>query len=897
MSNTTVRWRTAAATGEQRLSRKAQCALCNRLIHEKIDIGGCWCGDCSYCLIKLSNCPLSSVGGDGIRMRFRTDLILQDLKVASRSLWRTKGLSVTVILTLALGIGANAAIFSLVRGVLLRPLVNRDEEHLLYIRQSAPGLELENARFSVPEIQDLKAGLKTISALGDFSEIGFTMVGLGEPREVRAGVVGGSYFKVMGLRPVLGRLLDEHDDGPNAAGACVLTYRFWSNSLKSDPTVIGKTVRLGDRDATIVGVLEPSVPYPARTEIIANVVTSPHHLSATMVLGRVHRMTELFGRLAPGATVEQANAELQTVYASMVKAHPEAYSPQAKGQIHAVLLRDQISSGARTVLLVMLAASLLIFIIACSNVANLILSRSVRREGELAIRAALGASHGALRRTLLAKSLLLCGAGAVLGVLSAGPMVAILSGYASRFSVRALDLKLDMSVLWVGAALAIVAAILLAFVPRLPNAESSSGMTLSSSSLRITGSTSRRLRMFAVTQIAASFILLAGSSILIKTLLTLQNQQTGFDMRRVLVLNVPVVSYGRTPEEIINFYREAIRRIEQLPGVDRVALGTQAPWRDNSFIFDFQVAAEGHIKSQREADPRVGFRVISPGFFSSLGVPLIAGRDFNDEDKRGGEPVVVISQSAAQRLFPGQDPINRHIMWTDPIMKFIYISTAPRRIIGVVADMDDTHLIPEPEQTIYHPFGQIPDVSADKDVSLFGGRLFVHTRMDPHGLITPITQIIRKMAIDQPVERAATLEEIRAEVLTPDRLNTFVFGGFAAVALTIAVVGVAGVLAFSVSGRIREFGIRLAVGAQPRHLLLGVVGEGALMATTGVLIGAACGYGITKLAVRYFPDLQMPTAAPLIASVGVLLAAAIIASAFPAERAARVDVTEALRSE
>jgi len=442
-----------------------------------------------------------------------------------------------------------------------------------------------------------------------------------------------------------------------------------------------------------------------------------------------------------------------------------------------------------------------------------------------------------------------------------------------------------------------VAAILLAYVPRLPSAESSSGMTLSSSSLRITGSTSRRLRMFAVTQIAASFILLAGSSILIKTLLTLQNQQTGFDMRRVLVLNVPVVSYGRTPEEIINFYREAIRRIEQLPGVDRVALGTQAPWRDNSFIFDFQVAAEGHIKSQREADPRVGFRVISPGFFSSLGVPLIAGRDFNDEDKRGGEPVVVISQSAAQRLFPGQDPINHHIMWTDPIMKFIYISTAPRRVVGVVADMDDTHLVPEAQQTIYHPFGQIPDVSADKDVSLFGGRLFVHTRMDPHGLITPITEIIRKMAVDQAVGRAATLEEIRAEVLTPERLNSFVFGGFAAVALTIAVVGVAGVLAFSVSGRTREFGIRLAVGAQPRNLLLGVVAEGVVMAMMGIFTGALIGYGLTKLAMRLFPALETPSTAPIVVSILLLMAATVIGSMFPAERAARVDVTEALRSE
>jgi ABC-type antimicrobial peptide transport system permease subunit len=236
-------------------------------------------------------------------------------------------------------------------------------------------------------------------------------------------------------------------------------------------------------------------------------------------------------------------------------------------------------------------------------------------------------------------------------------------------------------------------------------------------------------------------------------------------------------------------------------------------------------------------------------------------------------------------------------MWTDPIMKFIYIGTGPRRIVGVVADMDDDHLVPEAALTVYHPFGQIPDVSADKDVSLFGGRLFVHTRMDPHGLITPITQIIRKMAVDQPVERAATLEEVRAEVLTPERLNTLVFGGFAFVALAIAVVGVAGVLAFSVSGRIREFGIRLAVGAQPRHLLLGVVGQGAVIAVTGVLVGAVSGYGLARLASRYFPSLQMPSTLPVAASIFVLVAAAVVASVFPAERAARVDPNVALRSE
>jgi predicted permease len=831
-------------------------------------------------------------------MNGRLELFLQDLKFALRSLARAKGLSITVVLTLALGIGANAAIFSLVRGVLLRPLVNRDEDRLIYIRQSAPGIGVENANFSVPEIQDLRAGIKTLSEFGDFSTIGFTVVGLGDPREVRAGVVGGSYFEVMGLHPVLGRLLDMHDDGPNAAGAAVLTYRFWTTTLKSDPSVIGKQIRLGERSATIVGVLEPSVPYPAETEIIANVVTSPHHLSATMVTGRVHRMTELFGRLAPGATLESANAELSTVYAAMIREHQEAYAQKGENRIHAVLLRDQITSGARTILWVLLAASILVFIIACSNVANLILARSVRREGELAIRAALGASGGALRRTLLAESLLLCGAGAILGVLSARPMVAILARYASRFSVRALDLTIDASMLWVGAGLAILASVLLAFVPRLPSASASQGFGLASGGVRITGSTSRRLRIFAVTQIAASFMLLAGASMLIKTLLTLQATQTGFDMHRVLAMNVPVMSYGKTPDQIINFYRETIRRINEIPGVDRVALGTNIPWRDaGGFGPGFAFSGEGHVKGVHEEDPRAQFRVVSPSFFAALGVPMVAGRDFDDNDRRGGEPVVIVSQSVAQQMFPGQDPINRHIMWTDPVMNFIFVSTGPRRIVGVAADVDDEHVVPGAALTVYHPFGQIPDDAANKELPLFGGRLFVHTRMDPYALVTPITRIVRDMAADQPVEHAATLEDIRAEILTPDRLNTIVFGGFAAVALAIAIVGVAGVLAFSVSARTREFGIRLAVGSQPGRLLAGVIAEGAVMAGAGVVAGAVLGYVLARLAGGYIPDIRMPSAVPVVASAFVLLAAAGIASALPAARAARVDVIQALRSE
>lgn len=813
---------------------------------------------------------------------------VHELRLALRSLTRAKGLFLTVVLTLALGIGANAAIFSVVRGVLLRPLANRDEHRLIYIRQSAPGRNVENATFSVPEIQDLRTRVKTVTAFGEFSTIGFLMVGLGEPRQVRAGVVDGHFFEVMGLRPVLGRAIATTDDGPSAAGVAMLTHRFWMTTYKGDPAVLGKEVRLGTRTATIIGVLEPSVPYPADTEVIANMVTSPHHMSATMVTGREHRMTEVFGRLAPEADLESARAELRAVHAAIVSSFPEAYPVKADFRLDARLLRDQITAQARTVLLVLLAAAALIFVIACSNVANLILARSVRRESELAVRAALGASAAALRKTLLAESLVVCLTGAIVGVLIAQPMVSVLGRYASRFSVRALDLTLDASLLWVGVTLAAIAAVLLAFVPRLPASDASHGLAQAGNSARFTGSSNLRLKAFAITQIAASFLLLAGAGMLVRTLITLQAARPGIQTTGVLAVNVPVSSFGRTRDQVLQFYRELRRRTSEVPGVRNVALGGTVPWRDvNNLGGGMQFSVEGRVKENGEEDPIARSRSVGPGFFATLGIPILAGRDFTDDDRAGSERVVIVSQTLAQRMFATAEVVNRKLFWTDPIGKFINLSPEPRRIVGVVADLDDASITPQPTLTVYQPFEQEGG----------GSRLFVHAAGDPYALVPTITKIVREMAQDVPVERPATLDDVRAEVMAPDRLNAIVFGGFAAVALAIAVVGVAGVLAFSVSGRTREFGIRMAVGSQPREILRQVLGEGVLMAVLGVVAGLLLGLAAWRLAGGIFPQVQLPGVVPIMAAAALLLVSAIAASLTPASRASRVDVMQALRND
>jgi predicted permease len=808
----------------------------------------------------------------------------QDVRVGLRSLRRARGLSATVVVTLALGIGANAAIFSVVREVLLRPLVNRDQDRLIYIRQSAPGLGADNLTFSVPEIDDLKSRVTTISAFGEFSTIEFTMIGIGEPRVVQAGVVSGSFFDVMGLRPVLGRLLGAADDGPDAAGAAVLTHRFWSTALNRDTSVIGRQVRLGTRTAIVVGVLEPSVPYPADTEIIANVVTSPHHLGATMVTGRTHRMTELFGRLAPGATLDAARTELIAVHAAMMREHQEAYSASANMQLSATRLRDQIAAPARTILLLLLAAAGVVFVIACSNVASLILARSVSREGELAVRAALGASPGALRRTLLAESLVLCGAGAILGVLLARPFVSVVGRYAARFSVRALDVTVDASLLWVGAGLALAAAVVLAYVPWLPSTHAPTGLGLASSSIRITPGTNRRLRLFAITQIAFSFVLLAGAGTLVAAVVALQSARTGYNMQQVLAVDVPPPSLGLINGQEMNFYQELTQRVAALPGVEGVAIGSFVPWRDaGTFGPGTQFAVDGYTPENGEEDPRARLRVVSPGFFEVLGVPVIAGRDFTAEDRRGGELVVIVSQSVAQRLFANSSALNRKMWWTDPY----FGKPQPRRIVGVVADVDDENVVPGPALTIYHPVQQMGVT----------GRLFVHASGDPYALVPSVTRVIRELSANQPVERSATLADVRAEVLAPERLNAFVLSGFAAIALLIAVVGVAGVLGFSVSARTREFGVRLAVGSAPRHLLVRVLFEGAVIVAIGIAAGASGGYALAVMAASQVENMRLPGALPIVGAAAVLAGAALLASLMPAVRASRVDVLQALRSE
>ncbi len=420
----------------------------------------------------------------------------------------------------------------------------------------------------------------------------------------------------------------------------------------------------------------------------------------------------------------------------------------------------------------LIAAAGVVFLIACSNAASLILARSVRRESELAVRAALGASHGALRRMLLAESLVLCGAGAVLGVLLARPLVAVVARFAARFSVRALEVTVDQSLLWVGVGLALAAAVLLAYVPRLPSPHVPTGFGLAGGGVRIAPGTNRRLRVLATTQIAFSFVLLAGAGMLLASFVALQKANTGYNLRQVLALDLPdAVDRHRTTRRRWRSIKDDDPAHRRAAGVKGVALGNFVPWRDAGTLGPgFQFAAEGYTPASGEENPHARLRVVAPGFFAVLGVPLLAGRDFTDEDRRGSELVVIVTESVARRLFPDGDAMNRKLWWTDPY----FGKPQPRRIVGVVRGCRRR------ERRGRAGAHDLPPGAADaasRDACLCTRRA-TRTRS-----CLTVKRIIREMSADQPVERVATLEDVRADVLAPERLNVFVVSGFAGIAL------------------------------------------------------------------------------------------------------------------
>jgi putative ABC transport system permease protein len=656
--------------------------------------------------------------------------VAADLRYAFRALRHSRAFALVVVITLALGIGANTAIFSVVRGVLLKPLPHRDGERLVYLRQSADGPGQANLSFSVPEVNDLRKGAPSLGGIAEYSAWTVTMEGNEAAERVDVGLVTGNFFEVMGLSPLLGRLTRPSDDGPGVPPVMVLTYHWWMKRFGGDPDIVGKQVRLDGNSVTVIGVVEPAPWFPDRVDALLNMVNSEHHLSAQMVHGRTHRMTQVTARLAPGATLEQVKAEVGAVYTRIQREFREAYDPGSHFRVAVIPFREALGERARMTLWLLMGAAAFVMIISAANVVNLTLMRGVRREQELVVRAALGAGAGRLRRLLLAENLVLTLIGAALGVVIAIAGLRLLVSFADRYSPRASEIRLDLVVLGFTLGLSVVLALLLSFVASLPK-EGTFASWISAGVRRMSGSLrkQRLQRGLVVAQIAVSVVLLAGAGLLTRTMIELSEVDTGLRTEQVLTMQVPLLTpaqlvgavtrataaarSGQSPAaammEIARLdggakerYERMRREIRALPGVIDVGLGSTVPLRSSTVQFDLK--AEGKSLAVGEAMPRADFRTASPEYFRAAGIPLLRGREFAATDRPGSGRVAIINKALADRLFPNEDPLGKRVGWTGEILKFTPISTEWRTIVGVVGNTQDGGLDAKPRPVMFQPF-------------------------------------------------------------------------------------------------------------------------------------------------------------------------------------------------
>ncbi|MGQ0703977.1 MAG: ABC transporter permease [Gemmatimonadales bacterium] len=817
--------------------------------------------------------------------------LLQDIRYAIRSLRQSPGFATVAILTLGLGIGANTAIFSVVRGVLLKPLPHREGDRLVYLRHSADGPGRANLAFSVPEVNDFRAGAPSLGGIAEYSEWTGVIQGDEGAARIPVGLVTGNFFEVMGLSPILGRLTQPEDDGPGVPPVMVLTRGFWLSRFGGDSSIVGKQVRIDNRSVTVIGVVQEAPHFPTRVDALLNMVFSEHHLSAFMVQGRTHRMTEMVARLSPGATVAQARAEVATAYTRMQRDFAEAYDAASHYRVTVFPFKEVLGERAQLVLWLLMGAAAFVLLISAANVANLTLMRGVRREHELVARAALGAGTGRLRRLLLVENLLLALSGAGLGLLLAkgglGPLVSL----ADRYSPRAGEIRLDTTVLGFTLAVSFGLAFLLSFAAWLPR-EGAIASLLAGGGRALAGSPRRQRlqRGLVVAQVAVSVVLLAGAGLLTRTMLRLADVRTGLVSEEILTMQVPLLNFTELVTnpgldvEAKDRYERIRLEIAALPGVKLAGVGSPAPLRRSGVVFD--VKAEGKTVPPGEPMPSGELRTANPEFFRAAGVPILRGREFTATDRRDSEKVVIINQVLADRLFPGENPVGQRVAWTGDVLRFTPISGDWRTVVGVAGNTRDGGLEAEPNPVVFMPFTQILAMS---------GALAIRTDRNAASLIPGVTAIIRRIAPTAPIEQVATISQIKAESVGPRRLNALLVAGFGLLAVLIAAVGIAGVLAFSVSARTTEIGIRMSLGADGSRIQRMILREGGVLLVLGLGLGTAGAFAAAGL-IRGLLFGVAPHDPVTFIAVAVLMAAiGILACWIPAVRAARIDPAITMR--
>jgi putative ABC transport system permease protein len=814
--------------------------------------------------------------------------MMNDIRIAFRNLIRVPGFAVAFVLTLGLGIGANTAIFSVINGVLLRPLPYPEAERMMHLRQPQAAAGIEDSSFSFPEVAYYRSRSKTIDQFVEFGDWTFNVLGRGEPHRATGGLVTANFFPMLGAQSLVGRMLLPADEAKSATPVVVLTYAYWQRVFGSDPSIVGQTLDLTVKKAEIVGVLKPVAHYATqrKQDFYVNYAANDHYMGASMQNDWPHRMTTVYARLAPGATEASAQAELKQIASTLHQEHPEAY-PKSRGfDVVVTPWKDELTAKARPTLMILLLTTVFVLVIACANVANLTLTRLVQREREMGIRAALGAPAARLRRQLLAENLVLSVFGGLLGLALAVSGLNLLIAYTARFTTRVGEIGLDGRVLAFALVVSTAMALLFAWAPRL-TFMTDPVRAMAAGGGRSTGGRGRRRaqRALVVSQLAASFMLLIGAGLLTRSLLGLYAVNPGFDLGHVLSLQAPNFA-TQSRERLTQFNSDVLERVRAEASVKNAAMASVAP-------------LAGPVPQQREfridgadadpvaAGPRTVTRVVSSSYFETIGTPLRSGRSFQPTDTTKTPPVLIISESMAKYYFKTDNPLGRRISWkqTNGITGATSWSQ-PAEIVGVAADSRADGIDQTPMQTIFQP-----------DTQTFApSTLLVRTAGAPDRLAPRMVETIRQLDPNRPIDHVQTLEEIRDETIAPQRLNATLIGLFAVLALAIATVGVAGVLAFSVSQRTNELGIRVALGAKRGTILRMILGEGAAMALVGLAVGGVAAVPLSQLLNGLLFGIE-PADPPTIALAALLLVAVAVGAAFvPARRATAVDPITALRS-
>ena len=795
----------------------------------------------------------------------------QDVKYGVRNLRRTPGFALVVIVTMALGIGANTAIFSVVNGVLLRPLPYRNGERLVVLHQQQPLANVAEMGFSYKEILDYRQS-RAVDGVVEFHNMWFILLGRAEPQRVSTGVVSANFFDLLGVQPLYGRTFQEADDKPGAPAVLMLGHKYWKTSFGGDPSVVGKVFQMNDRPHQVIGVLPPVPQYPLEVDVYMPTQACPFRSNPMMVERRNGRMMTALARIREGVSLDKARADLDLIANRLQEEYPDFYPKGAGYRISAVPLQEELTQSFRTTLLVLLGTAGFVLLIVCASVANLMLARMVRREREVAVRAALGASRLRLLRQLLTESVVLAVVGGLVGLAIAHWGVDLLVAFAARFTTRADEIALDRTVLGYTMLISVATGLIFGSVPAL-NGSLSVGPSLRQDG-RATHNRQSIRNALIVVQVAASFMLLIGAGLTIRSLFKLQQVDPGFRTDNILTMRIDLnFSKYRGPTAAA-FWQRVEERMRQIPGVVSAAGSATLPLTDGN-DFSTQLLIRGR-ELPEGARPRVEVRLATPAYFETIGQPLVSGRMFRSSDIVGAPDVVIVNRSFARHFWPDSDPVGKQISGD---------GEAWSTIVGVVADARQQLRDPVVDM-VYLPMFQNGQLSTN---------WLVHTTVDPQAMEREIRRTVHAIDPDQPVDNFRTLAEVRSASLASPTLTATLLGLFGLLALVITAAGIAGVIAFSVNQRTQEFGIRMALGAQRGNVLSMVLRQGLQLVTIGLTLGLAGALLLTRLLSTLLFGVEPTDAVTFVAVSMVLLAVAALACFVPARRAASVDPMIALR--